>query len=118
MLCPDGDVRSSNTLETVQNQFQIQGLELDYTIVCWDLDLRREGDTWSSFSFVGSRWQRRSNDLSIAKNGYRVLLTRARRGMIIFVPRGDCADQTRPPAMYDAIAAYLLACGAREIPAN
>ena len=118
MLCPDGDVRSSNALETIQNQYQVQGLELDYTIVCWDLDLRREGDAWSAWAFNGAQWQRRRSDLAIAKNGYRVLLTRARRGMVLFVPLGDSteADDTRPTTHYDAIAAYLLACGARALP--
>ncbi len=115
MLCPDGDVRSSNALETIQNQFQVQGLELDYTIVCWDLDLRREADAWAAYAFNGTKWQRRLKDLSIALNGYRVLLTRARRGMIIFIPEGDLAniDTTRESAQYDGIAQYLIECGAR-----
>lgn len=118
MLCPDGDVRSSNALETIQNQYQVQGLELDYTIVCWDLDLRREESEWAAWAFNGAQWQRRRDDLAIAKNGYRVLLTRARRGMVIFVPRGDGngSDDTRPAALYDAIAAHLTASGAKALP--
>ncbi|MBW7894082.1 MAG: DUF2075 domain-containing protein [Opitutaceae bacterium] len=117
MLCPDGDVRSSNTLETIQNQFQVQGLELDYTIVCWDLDLRREANAWTSYAFSGDRWLKRPRDLAIAMNGYRVLLTRARRGMIIFVPQGDLSglDPTRESDRYNSIADYLLACGARAL---
>ncbi|MEO6994747.1 MAG: DNA/RNA helicase domain-containing protein, partial [Lacunisphaera sp.] len=117
MLSPDGDVRSSNSLETIQNQFQVQGLELDYTIVCWDLDLRREANAWACYAFNGNRWQRRLKDLAIAMNGYRVLLTRARRGMIIFVPQGDItgADTTRESDRYDDIAEYLLASGARAL---
>ena len=117
-LCPDGDVRSCNVLETIQNQYQVQGLELDYTIVCWDLDLRRENELWAPYAFTGTQWQRRRNDLAIAKNGYRVLLTRARRGMIIFIPRGDPSeiDETRKPITYDAIANYLIKCGARIQP--
>lgn len=117
MLCPDGDVRSSNSLETIQNQYQIQGLELDYTIVCWDLDLRREDGAWAAWAFNGAQWQRRRGDLAIAKNGYRVLLTRARRGMIVFVPRGDASgeDDTRPSSLYDAIADHLTACGAKKL---
>jgi hypothetical protein len=116
MLCPDGDVRSSNSLETIQNQYQIQGLELDYTVVCWDLDLRREDGAWAAWAFNGAKWQRRRGDLAIAKNGYRVLLTRARRGMMIFVPSGDAdgGDETRPSALYDAIADHLVTCGAKE----
>lgn len=116
MLAPDGDVRPANMLETVQNQYQVQGLELDYTVVCWDGDLRRTERGWQAWKMSGSSWQR-DKELGIAANGYRVLLTRARKGMIIFVPRGDLTaeDETRPTAMYDQIAEYLIKCGAREI---
>jgi DUF2075 family protein len=115
MLGASTDYRSSNALETVQNQYQVQGLEVDYTIVCWDLDLRRGRDGWVARRVVGSAWQH-DDALDIAKNSYRVLLTRARKGMIIFVPRGDLAevDETCPPWEYDRIADYLLACGARR----
>jgi hypothetical protein len=88
MLAPSGDVRSANLLETVQNQYQVQGLELDYTLVCWDGDLRRGSHGWSAWKMSGADWQR-DKELGIAKNGYRVLLTRARKGMVVFVPRGD-----------------------------
>lgn len=116
MLTPTGDIRSSNMLETVQNQFQIQGLELDYTIVCWDADLRRSENHWEACKLRGSKWQR-DNALDIAKNSYRVLLTRARKGMVIFVPKGDTTntDQTRAPEWYDQIAKYLLDCGATPL---
>lgn len=115
MLSPGGDVRSANMLETVQNQYGVQGLELDYTIVCWDGDLRRAADSWRAFKISGSGWKS-DKEVVIAKNSYRVLLTRARKGMIVFVPRGDPTgeDETRPPTMYDDIAAYLIRCGARE----
>ena len=117
MLAPSGDVRSSNMLETVQNQYQIQGLELDYAVVCWGADLRRTEDGWEAWKISGSGWQR-DRALSVAKNGYRVLLTRARKGMIVFVPLGDVTeeDETRAHSLYEEIAAYLLACGAREWP--
>jgi hypothetical protein len=116
MLGASGDYRSSNALETVQNQFQVQGLEVDYTIVCWDLDLRRDQDDWVARRVVGSAW-RQDRALDVAKNSYRVLLTRARKGMIIFVPPGDLteADETRPSWEYDRIADYLIACGARRL---
>lgn len=116
MLAPSGDVRSANMLETVQDQYQIQGLELDYTLVCWDGDLRRSALGWSAWKMSGANWQR-DKELSVAKNSYRVLLTRARKGMVVFVPHGDTTgdDPTRPPAMYDAIAEYLIGCGAREL---
>ncbi|MBN9693751.1 MAG: DUF2075 domain-containing protein [Verrucomicrobia bacterium] len=116
MLAPGGDVRSANMLETVQNQYQVQGLELDYTLVGWDGDLRRGPKGWSAWKMSGGGWQR-DKELGIAKNGYRVLLTRARKGMVIFVPCGDASgeDATRPPDMYDAIADHLMRCGARAL---
>jgi len=115
ILAPDGDIRSSNMLETVQNQYQIQGLEMDYSVVCWDADLRRENGQWSAYKIRGSGWQH-DKALDIAKNGYRVLLTRARKGMMIFVPRGDVngADPTRRAEIYDDVANYLLSCGVRS----
>ena len=115
MLAPSGDVRSANMLESVQNQYQVQGLELDYTVVCWDGDLRRCDHDWQAWKLKGSNWQR-DRALEIATNGYRVLLTRARKGMIVFVPRGDPTgdDDTRPTEMYDGIANYLVQCGGRE----
>jgi hypothetical protein len=99
-------------LETVQNQYQVQGLELDYTVVCWDGDLRRSAIGWHAWKMSGSNWQK-DKELGIATNGYRVLLTRARKGMIVFIPRGDPTgeDETRPPSMYDDIANYLISCG-------
>jgi Schlafen group 3, DNA/RNA helicase domain len=114
MLAPSGDIRSSNMLETVQNQYQIQGLELDYTIVCWDADLRREDGDWSAYKVRGAAWQH-DRAIDVAKNGYRVLLTRARKGMILFVPYGDRdgLDETRNPTFYDGIAEFLNACGAK-----
>lgn len=116
MLAPTSDIRSSNALETVQNQYQIQGLELDYSIVCWDGDLRRLDGAWSAFKIAGSVW-RKDRALGMAMNGYRVLLTRARMGMVIFVPFGDESlnDDTRPPAVYDDIATFLTECGALRL---
>jgi hypothetical protein len=116
MLAPGSDIRSSNALETVQNQYQIQGLELDYCIVCWDADLRREGNQWRAYKISGTDWQK-DNLLEIAKNGYRVILTRARKGMVIFVPRGDTSgeDPTRKPAFYDGVCDYLCSCGVKLI---
>ena len=116
ILAPASDIRSSNALETVQNQYQIQGLELDYTIACWDADLRREGGDWVAYKLSGSDWQR-DKLVAVAKNGYRVILTRARRGMVIFVPVGDLSgeDQTRNTEFYGGVFAYLKACGAQDI---
>jgi hypothetical protein len=119
MLAPDGDVRSGNMLETVQNQYQIQGLELDYAIICWDGDLRREEGQWEAHKIVGAGW-RRDKELSVAKNGYRVLLTRARKGLVVFVPVGDVTgeDETRLARMYDEVSSYLVSCGARKLSAH
>ena len=116
MLAPSSDVRSSNALETVQNQYQIQGLELDYSIVCWDVDLRRENDKWAAYKLSGSDWNKDSLQ-EVAKNGYRVILTRARKGMVIFVPTGDLSDQdsTRAVEFYDGVWNFLIACGATEL---
>lgn len=117
MLAPSSDIRSSNSLETVQNQYQVQGLELDYCIVCWDADLRRQEGKWSSYKLSGADWQKDSL-VEVAKNGYRVLLTRARKGMAIFVPLGDRSgqDSTRQVVFYDDIADFLKTCGATELP--
>ena len=116
MLAPSSDIRSSNALETVQNQFQVQGLELDFCIVCWDVDLRQESGSWVSYKLSGSKW-RKDTLLDVAKNSYRVLLTRARKGMAIFVPYGDLSgdDETRQPSFYDGIWEYLIKCGAKEL---
>lgn len=116
MLAPSSDVRSSNSLETVQNQYYVQGLELDNCIVCWDADLRRENDNWAAYKLSGGDWQK-DKLLAVAKNGYRVLLTRARRGMVVFVPKGDVTgeDSTRNVAYYDGVWEYLKECGAREL---
>ena len=117
MLKPDGDIRSSNMLETIQNQYQIQGLEIDWSLVCWDLDLRRTETAWAAYKLNGTTWQSKPGSLEVALNGYRVLMTRARKGMAIFVPVGDATrvDETRPPEAYDAIADFLIECGSRPL---
>lgn len=118
MLAPSSDIRSSSALETVQNQYQIQGLELDVCIVCWDADFRRVNDNWNAFELRGSKWMTGSKP--IGQSGYRVLLTRARQEMCIFVPRGDLdgRDDTRSPGFYDPTADFLVRCGARTLPSR
>lgn len=103
------DVRSSYYLEDVVSEFDIQGLELDYTIVAWDGDLRFDGTNWTYNSFVGNRWQNVNSEEKrlYLKNAYRVLLTRARQGMAIYIPDGDLNDDTRRPQFYDATYNYL-----------
>ncbi len=106
------DVRSSYYLEDVATEFQVQGLELDWTCVVWDGDLRLDDDGWRYFGFVGDRWKRVIKDdrQRYLLNAYRVLLTRARQGMVIVVPEGGRDDPTRTPAFYDP--AYRLLEGA------
>lgn len=111
------DTRSSSFLEDAATEFQVQGLELDWTCVTWDADLRFVDGGWRYHSFRGPRWtnvgtpSRRRYML----NAYRVLLTRARQGMAIFVPRGDPRDHTRLPSFYDDTYQYLVEVGLRTI---
>ena len=107
------DVRSSYYLEDVATEFQIQGLELDWTCVVWDGDLRLGKSGWDYFGFVGDRWKRviKEERRRYLLNAYRVLLTRARQGMVIVVPEGDPDDPTRAPEFYDPAFAMLAATG-------
>ena len=91
----------------------MQGLELDWTCVTWDGDLRFAGSGWSYHDFRGDRWTNINNpgNRSYLKNAYRVLLTRARQGMVLFVPPGESADPTRSPAFYDSTFNYLSELG-------
>ncbi len=107
------DVRSSYYLEDVASEFDVQGLELDWVGVCWDGDFHHCHGNWIYQAFKGTKWQS-INDESrrlYLKNAYRVILTRARQGMILFVPKGNLLDPTRPPSFYDGTFAYLRSCG-------
>lgn len=112
-LHPREDVRSSYYLEDAATEFHVQGLELDWGCVVWDADFRYSPVGWEHWSFRGESWQRihKSARQTYLKNAYRVLLTRARQGMVIVVPRGDENDPTRQPAMYDATFKYLRELG-------
>lgn len=114
------DVRSSYYLEEVATEFDVQGLELDWAGVCWDADLRFVGSDWEANAFRGTKWQtvRAEERKLYLKNAYRVLLTRARQGMVIFVPIGDDTDPTRPGAFYDETYAFLVRCGVPTKPAQ
>jgi hypothetical protein len=107
------DVRSSYYLEDVATEFHIQGLEVDWACVVWDGDLRFTPEGWQHWSFRGNGWQRilAHERQSYLKNAYRVLLTRARQGMVVVVPRGDDEDPTRDPTYYDQTFDYLSRCG-------
>lgn len=111
------DIRSSYYLEDVATEFQVQGLELDWACIIWDGDFRRTKNGWMYKSFVGSKWNSIKKDERqvYLKNAYRVLLTRARQGMVIVVPDGDPADPTRKPEIYDPTYAYLKSLGLPEI---
>lgn len=111
------DVRSSYYLEDVVSEFDIQGLELDYSIVAWDADFRFDGEQWGYYNFSGSRWMNvASEDRKLyLKNAYRVLLTRARQGMVIFIPEGSDTDGTRKREWYDRTYEYLHALGIFEL---
>ena len=111
------DVRSSYYLEDVATEFDIQGLELDWACVTWDADFRYAKKGWEHWSFRGNRWTHINKPESkiYQKNAYRVLLTRARQGMVIVVPSGDSEDPTRNPKFYDNTYEYLKEIGFPEI---
>ena len=111
------DVRSSYYLEDVATEFDIQGLELDWACVTWDADFRYTKNGWEHWSFVGDRWNRiRKQERQVyLKNAYRVLLTRARQGMVIVVPQGSSEDLTRRSGFYDPTFEYLQEIGFKVI---
>ncbi|MGE3959745.1 MAG: DUF2075 domain-containing protein [Vicinamibacterales bacterium] len=107
------DVRSSYYLEDAATEFQVQGLELDWVCVAWDADLRFQRGGWTHYRFKSTQWERvnKESNQGYLKNAYRVLLTRARQGMVIYVPSGDGSDSTRCPEFYDGTFGYLEALG-------
>ena len=107
------DVRSSYYLEDVATEFQVQGLELDWACVTWDGDLRFTDEGWKSYSFVGSKWNNihKLERKKYLLNAYRVLLTRARQGMVIVIPDGNPEDHTRKAEYYDSTFEYLKELG-------
>ena len=125
------DTRSSNYLEDAATEIQVQGLELDYTCVLWDADMRYENGSWHFYTFNGNtKWNEQIGDseskqdkLKYMLNAYRVLLTRARIGMVICVPFGNpnksangfWEDSTRKPEYYDGTYQYLKSIGIEEI---
>jgi DUF2075 family protein len=97
-------------MEDVATEFEIQGLELDWTIVCWDGDLHLIDNKWVYQSFKGTKWQKIKQAIKkkYLLNAYRVLLTRARQGFIIFIPEGNDADKTRLKKFYDETYEFLV----------
>lgn len=112
------DVRSSLFLEDAASEFDIQGLELDWTCLIWDGDLRHNGINWEYYEFNGgNKWNRinKKERKEYQLNAYRVLLTRARQGMVICVPKGNPNDNTRQPEFYNCTYDYLKSIGLKEI---
>jgi hypothetical protein len=111
------DIRSSYFLEDVATEFDVQGLELDWTCVAWDADFRHDGRHWMLRNFSGTKWTEVNEPYSqiYLKNAYRVLLTRARQGMVIFVPHGSEKDGTRLTAFYNGTYNYLRSIGIVEL---
>ena len=108
-LADEKDVRSSYFLEDAGTEFNVQGLELDWVCLTWDADFRFDGNEWLHRRFRGNKWQKieKAHLRTFLKNAYRVLLTRARQGMVIVVPEGDERDPTRKPEFYDPTFEYL-----------
>ena len=118
-LKPRGDVRSSYQLEVVATEFEIQGLELDLAGLCWGGDLIWDSNLkrWRPLKFVGDKWKDVDAERAVfIENKYRVLLTRAREGLIIWVPLGDADDPSRDPSVMNDTAEYLIRCGVLPLP--
>jgi len=107
------DVRSSHYLELVATEFDIQGLEIDYVCLAWDINFHFLNGVWNYQNFEGTKWKGINNEIDKAylRNAYRVLMTRARQGLIIFIPNGDNIDRTRPNDLYDSTFNFLSSCG-------
>jgi hypothetical protein len=120
-LKPRGDVRSSFQLETVATEFEIQGLELDLAGLCWGGDLVWDSGSrrWRTLHFTGIKWRDvRGHKANRIFNKYRVLMTRAREGLVIWVPEGDANDPTRDVAAMNNTAEYLIRCGVVPLAVN
>lgn len=111
------DVRSSHYLELVATEFDIQGLEIDYVCLAWDINFNFNNGEWNYQSFEGTKWKAINSEIakSYLRNAYRVLMTRARQGLIIFIPYGENLDPTRPIELYDNTYNFLSSCGIQTI---
>jgi hypothetical protein len=111
------DIRSSYFLEEVATEFDIQGLEIDWVCLAWDINYYFKDEKWNCQNFSGTKWQNihNENDKTYLQNAYRVLLTRARQGLIIYIPEGDDLDHTRPKELYDSTFNYFQSCGIQTI---
>ncbi len=111
------DIRSSYFLEEIATEFDIQGLEIDWVCLAWDINYYFKDGKWNCQYFSGTKWQNihNENDKTYLQNAYRVLLTRARQGLIIYIPEGDDLDHTRPKELYDSTFNYFQSCGIQTI---
>ncbi len=111
------DVRSCHYLEVAATEFDIQGLELDWCLVAWDADYRYNKSMFEYWKFIGTKWKRRlkENEQRYLENSYRVLLTRARQGMAIYIPEGSQNDSTRLSDFYDSTYQFLISCGIKKL---
>lgn len=111
------NINSSFYLEVAASEFKVQGLEIDYGLLAWDADLRYENNTFGHYKFRGKSWNHINTEHGkrYLKNAYRVLLTRARQGLVIFIPEGDIEDETRKPEYYNDTYEYLKSLGLEEI---
>ncbi len=112
------EIDSSYFMEVAASEFKIQGLEIDYAVVAWEGDFRYGDGDFEHHRFYGNRWQNLNSvtQRRYLKNGYRVLLTRARQGYVVYVPSGSEDDPTRPPSYYDGTYRYLRDAGIEELP--
>ena len=119
-LADRSNINSSYFMEIAASEFKIQGLEIDYAVVAWEADYRYHDGEFHYHRFFGDKWQNVTAPMRqrYLANGYRVLLTRARQGFVIYVPTGSEYDPTRPPSWYDGTYEYLRSIGIRELPAE
>jgi len=116
-LRPEGDFRSSNALEVPLSEFVCQGLEIDYAGLCWGNDLTWSGQDWTSRKMRAPKWQKlkKKEAKQYRVNAYRVLLTRARAGTVIYVPLGELKDPSREPSDFDSVYEILLEAGCKSL---
>lgn len=111
------NVDSSYYLEVAASEFKVQGLEIDYAVLAWDADLRYTSNGFDYFKFRGTKWNHVNQEQRrhYLKNAYRVLMTRARQGLIIYIPEGDEEDPSRLTEYYEGTYQYLKQVGIKEI---
>ncbi len=111
------NVDSSYYLEVAASEFKVQGLEIDYAVLAWDADLRYTSNGFDYFKFRGTKWNHVNQEQRqhYLKNAYRVLMTRARQGLIIYIPEGDEEDPSRLMEYYEGTYQYLKHVGIKEI---